>query len=71
MRRHFLFRYSWYPQYFSGNLNDGQLPPDTDSAFLLPSIKPFSVPEATAAAAAAKKQTPIQHPSMLKQQQHN
>jgi len=46
--------------------------PDTDSAFLLPSSKPFSVPEATAAAAAAaKKQTPIQHPSMLKQQQHN
>jgi len=44
--------------------------PDTDSAFLLPSSKPFSVPEATAAAAGGK-QTPIQHPSMLKQQQHN
>jgi hypothetical protein len=33
LRRHLLFRSSWYPQYFSGNLNDGQLPPETDSAF--------------------------------------
>ena len=36
MRRHLLFRSGWYPQYFSGNLNDGQLPPDTDSAFKAP-----------------------------------
>ena len=33
MRRHLVFRSGWYPQYFSGNLNDGQLPPETDSAF--------------------------------------
>ena len=33
LRRHLLFRSGWYPQYFSGNLNDGQLPPETDSAF--------------------------------------
>jgi len=33
MRRHLLFRSGWYPEYFSGNLNDGQLPPETDSAF--------------------------------------
>ena len=36
MRRHLLFRSGWYPQYFSGNLQDGQLPPDTDSAFKAP-----------------------------------
>ena len=33
LRRHLLFRSGWYPQYFSGNLQDGQLPPETDSAF--------------------------------------
>lgn len=33
LRRHLLFRSGWYPQYFSGNLNNGQLPPETDSAF--------------------------------------
>jgi hypothetical protein len=33
LRRHLLFRSGWYPEYFSGNLNDGQLPPETDSAF--------------------------------------
>jgi hypothetical protein len=33
LRRHLLFRSGWYPEYFSGNLNDGQLPPETDTAF--------------------------------------
>jgi hypothetical protein len=33
MRRHLVFRSGWYPQYFSGNLNDGQLSPETDSPF--------------------------------------
>ena len=33
LRRHLLFRSGWYPQYFSGNLNDGQLPPETDTPF--------------------------------------
>ncbi len=40
MRRHLLFRSSWYPQYFSGNLNDGQLSPETDSAFKAPMSLP-------------------------------
>jgi hypothetical protein len=33
MRRHLLFRSGWYPEYFSGNLQNGELPPETDSAF--------------------------------------
>ena len=33
LRRHLLFRSGWYPQYFSGNLNDGQLSPQTDTPF--------------------------------------
>jgi hypothetical protein len=33
LRRHLLFRSGWYPQYFSGNLNDGQLSPETDAPF--------------------------------------
>jgi hypothetical protein len=33
LRRHLLFRSGWYPEYFSGNLNDGQLPPETDTPF--------------------------------------
>ncbi len=40
MRRHLVFRSGWYPQYFSGNLNDGQLPPETDSAFKAPMSLP-------------------------------
>jgi hypothetical protein len=33
LRRHLIFRSGWYPEYTSGNLNDGQLPPDTDTPF--------------------------------------
>jgi hypothetical protein len=33
LRRHLLFRSGWYPEYFSGNLQNGELPPETDSAF--------------------------------------
>jgi hypothetical protein len=33
LRRHLVFRSGLYPEYTSGNLNDGQLPPDTDSPF--------------------------------------
>jgi hypothetical protein len=33
LRRHLLFRSGWYPEYFSGNLSDGQLPPETDTPF--------------------------------------
>jgi len=33
LRRHLLFRSGWYPEYFSGNLQNGQLPPETDTAF--------------------------------------
>lgn len=40
MRRHLVFRSGWYPQYFSGNLNDGELPPETDSAFKAPMSLP-------------------------------
>lgn len=40
MRRHLVFRSGYYPQYFSGNLNDGQLPPETDSAFKAPMSLP-------------------------------
>lgn len=40
MRRHLIFRSGYYPQYFSGNLNDGQLPPETDSAFKAPMSLP-------------------------------
>ena len=33
LRRHLLFRSGWYPEYFSGNLQNGELPPETDTAF--------------------------------------
>jgi hypothetical protein len=33
LRRHLLFRSGWYPEYFSGNLNNGELPPETDTPF--------------------------------------
>lgn len=33
LRRHLIFRSGWYPEYTSGNLNNGQLPPDTNNAF--------------------------------------
>ena len=33
LRRHLVFKSELYPEYNNGNLNDGQLPPDTDSAF--------------------------------------
>lgn len=33
LRRHLVFKSGLYPEYTSGNLNDGQLPPETDSAF--------------------------------------
>lgn len=33
LRRHLIFRSGLYPEYNNGNLNDGQLPPETDSAF--------------------------------------
>jgi hypothetical protein len=33
LRRHVLFRSGWYPEYFSGNLNNGELPPQTDTPF--------------------------------------
>ena len=40
MRRHLLFRSSWYPEYNNGNLNDGQLPPQTKTAFESPITLP-------------------------------
>ena len=33
LRRHLIFRSGLYPEYNNGNLNDGQLPPETKSAF--------------------------------------
>lgn len=33
LRRHLIFRSGWYPEYTSGALNNGQLPPDTNNAF--------------------------------------
>lgn len=33
LRRHLIFRSGWYPEYNSGNLNNGQLPPDTQNPF--------------------------------------
>jgi hypothetical protein len=33
LRRHLIFKSGEYPEYVSGNLNDGQLPPETNSAF--------------------------------------
>jgi hypothetical protein len=33
LRRHLVFRSGWYPEYFSGNLNNGQLSPETDAPF--------------------------------------
>jgi hypothetical protein len=40
MRRHLIFRSGWYPEYMSGNLNNGQLPPQTKSAFNSPVTLP-------------------------------
>ena len=40
MRRHLIFRSGLYPEYNNGNLNDGQLPPDTNSAFKSPMTLP-------------------------------
>ena len=31
--RNVLFRSGWYPEYFSGNLQHGELPPETDTPF--------------------------------------
>jgi hypothetical protein len=33
LRRHLIFRSGLYPEYNNGNLNNGELPPQTDSAF--------------------------------------
>ena len=33
LRRHLVFKSELYPEYNNGDLNSGQLPPDTDSAF--------------------------------------
>ena len=33
LRRHLIFRSGLYPEYNNGNLNDGQLPPETKTAF--------------------------------------
>lgn len=33
LRRHLIFKSGLYPEYFSGNLNDGQLPPETNQTF--------------------------------------
>lgn len=33
LRRHLIFRSGWYPEFNNGNLNNGELPPQTDSAF--------------------------------------
>jgi hypothetical protein len=33
LRRHLVFKSNLYPEYFGGSLNDGQLAPETDSAF--------------------------------------
>ena len=33
LRRHLIFRSNLYPEYNNGNLNDGQLPPETKTAF--------------------------------------
>lgn len=40
LRRHLIFRSGWYPEYTSGNLNSGQLPPDTNNAFTAPITMP-------------------------------
>lgn len=40
LRRHLIFRSGWYPEYMSGNLNNGQLPPQTKSAFNSPVTLP-------------------------------
>lgn len=33
LRRHLVFRSGWYPEYVSGDLNNGQLPPDSQNPF--------------------------------------
>lgn len=33
LRRHLIFKSELYPEFNNGSLNDGQLPPETDSAF--------------------------------------
>jgi hypothetical protein len=40
LRRHLIFKSGLYPLYNSGNLNDGQLPPDTATAFNSPITMP-------------------------------
>ena len=40
MRRHLIFRSALYPEYNNGDLNDGQLPPDTKTAFNSPITLP-------------------------------
>jgi len=40
LRRHLIFRSGLYPEYNNGDLNDGQLPPETNSAFSSPMTLP-------------------------------
>jgi len=40
LRRHLLFRSSWYPEFMSGPYNNGQLPPQTKTAFNSPITLP-------------------------------
>lgn len=42
LRRHLIFRSGWYPEYNSGNLNDGQLPPIPSTPFQSPITLPTS-----------------------------
>lgn len=40
LRRHLLFRSSWYPEFVNGDYNNGQLPPQTKTAFNSPLTLP-------------------------------
>ena len=40
LRRHLIFRSGWYPEYTSGNLNSGQLPPIPSTPFQSPITVP-------------------------------
>ena len=40
LRRHLIFRSGWYPEYNSGNLNSGQLPPIPSTPFQSPMTIP-------------------------------
>lgn len=42
LRRHLLFKSGWYPEYNSGNLNEGQLPPIPSTPFQSPITLPTS-----------------------------